>query len=71
MKFALLFVAACLAIARAESRTVDCDFDERKPFCGWRREWFGMRKAGWKIGNQIRRFNLGDHTSGTGKFPCL
>ena len=67
MKSVLCFALILLGLAVAESQTVDCDFDEQKPFCGWRREWLGSRRAGWKSGSKIRRLRLGDHTSGTGE----
>ena len=62
----------CFLISETLSQTdVHCDFNAaRRSFCRWKREWFGMRKAGWKTGNTVRRFSLEDQNfeNGLSKF---
>lgn len=48
---------------------LDCNFEKvRRRFCGWKRERLGSRRAGWRIGNRIRRKSIKDHTSSDGNW---
>jgi len=56
--FALLFCGFSLAGCTLSS--VDCDFNQKPHFCGWKREWFGTRRASWRVGWKIRRASVKD-----------
>ena len=57
MKYLLLFaVCGSVVMTSLSASAVDCSFDEaHHGFCRWKRERNESKKAGWRIGYQIRR----------------
>ncbi|XP_078484953.1 uncharacterized protein LOC100175658 [Ciona intestinalis] len=67
MKINLFIFVICVLMSVASSKrksSVDCNFDGRRAFCRWKREWFEMRRAGWRAGSNIRGSLVRDVTSG-------
>ncbi|XP_076814042.1 uncharacterized protein LOC143460427 [Clavelina lepadiformis] len=67
--FAVVILNTIFCLTEVSSTAVDCAFDKKRSFCRWKREKYGMRRAGWRSGSNLRGTEIEDHTGlDNGKF---